>query len=157
MAWTVDADGYETSADLTNGVKTIRARMNKGTILRFARTWVVFYNDPDLTNITMKIYYDESGSKGDLLYSSITTLTKAQIITLQNGIKEVYFEFDDVVLDANNYYHFVLTGVSSGFSSSSHLAWKKSYPYPVYTSGFAQSFRNRLIFPYTLSLVGAEF
>ena len=157
MAWSIFGDSYDTDSDLSNGTKSIRIKWNDNIILQYVRTWVVFFNDPGITNLTMKIYADENESKGDLLYSSLTTHTKAEMLTLDNGIKEVYFEFDKPSMDANNYYHLVLTGSSSGFSSSSHIAWKTSYPYPVYSEGVGVSFSNLPKFPYTCSTVGAAY
>jgi len=157
MAWTVYADSYDTDADLTNGVKTVRFKLNGKYIIRYIRTWLVFYNNPGLTNITMKIYADESSEKGDLLYSSSTTHTKAEIITSNNGVREVYFQFADIALDGDNYYHAVLTGTSSGFSESSHVAWKNSFPFPVYPDGFTQLYNNLPKYPYTFCLIGADF
>lgn len=158
-AWTVFGDTYETDSDFSNGTKSVRAKMNKKILLRFVRTWIVVYNDAPFTDITMKIYHDTASTElqGDLLYSSTTTLTKAEIVTLENGIKEIYFEFDDVELDENNYYHFTLSGSSSGFTVDTTVAWKTSFPRPVYDDGFSQSFRALPGFPYTLSLIGAEF
>ena len=156
MGWKVYADSYNTDAELSSGSKSVRAKMNEEIILRYVRTWIVFNNDPGLTNITMKIYSDDNDSKGFLLHSSTTTHTKANIITATNGVKEVYFAFDDIALDSENYYQFVLTGTSSGFSSSSHVAWKLSYPDPVYSSGFTNNYENLLVYPYDLVLIGAK-
>lgn len=156
MAWTVYGDSYDTDSAFTNGTKTIKFSPEKDSILRAVRTWLVFYNDPTFTNITMKLYYDGAGSRGDLLASSTTTWTKAQILTLDNGVNEVYFEFDDRTLDSGNYYHLVLMGTGSSFSESSHIAWRTGYPDPVYKDGISVSFNNLLKFPYEFSLIGAE-
>jgi len=157
MSWSIYGNTYESDADLTNMIHTCRAKMNKDIFLRYVRTWVIFYDDPGIINLTMKIYYDENESKGDLLYSSSTTHTKAEMITLDNGAKDLYFQFADVELDGDNYYHFVLTGTSSGLSSSSYIAWKTSFPRPVYQDGFTQSSRNLPQYPYSLVIIGAEY
>lgn len=157
MSWTVYGDSYDTSDDLTNGTKSVRFKLNAKKIIRYIRTWLILYNDPGLTNVTMKIYADESESKGDLLYSSSTTHTKAEILTLDNGVKEVYFQFADIALDGDNWYHAVLVGTSTGFTASSHLAWKNSYPFPVYPDGFTNTYTNLPKFPYTFTLIGASF
>lgn len=158
-AWSVYGDSYDNDTDFSNGAKSVRFKLNANKVIRYARTWVVLYNDPGLTNITAKIYHDLSATeaKGDLIASSSTTHTKAEITTSNNAIRELYFQFADISLEGSNYYHFVLTGTSSGFSASSHIAWKTSYPDPVYEDGVSVIFSNLPKFPYTLSLIGAGF
>ena len=157
MAWTVLADSYATGGDFNSGSKSIIFTPTKNIALQFVRTWMVFIGDPALTTATMKIYYDENGTRGDLLYTSITNLTKAEIITLENGVKEVYFEFSKEVLNKDTKYHLVLTGSSAGgFTDTEHIAWKTSYPFPVYPDGFTQTERNKARYPYEYTLIGAE-
>ena len=156
MSWTTDGRPYESDSDLSNGIYTQKVVINKNVLLKYVRTWIIFMDNPGLTNITMKIYLDNEGDKGNLLYSSLTTHTKAEIITLENGVKEVYFEFDDKPLDDGNTYHFCLEGTSSGLSTSSKIAWKTTWPDPVY-GGFSESFANRAQYPFTIVLIGAEF
>ena len=160
MSWRVYMNTYDTDAELSTGSKSCVAQMTKPIALEFVRIWVGWIGDPasKLTSLTMKIYLDESDSKGDLLFSSSTTHTTASLqasnaFLLDNGLMEIPFKFSKVPLDKNNKYHFVLEGVSSGFTTSSTIAWKTSFPKPVYTDGFAQSFSNMPKFPFTLVLI----
>jgi len=146
-----------TTSSFNNGTLSVRARMNNEIILKYARTGLILYNDATFTNVTMKIYYDNNGSIGSLYKASTTTWNKADIFTLKNGYMSIYFDFGDIVLDANNWYHFVIVGSGASFSDSAHLAWKHSYPFPTYTTGWTQSFRSLPSFPYELTLVGEEF
>lgn len=157
MGWKVWGNSYDTDSDFTNGTKTCRFTPTKNIILQNVRTGIIFYNNPGLVNITAKIYIDDNESKGDLLYTSLTTHLKADLINLNHGVKEIYFLFDEVPLHADEYYHFVLSGTSSGFSESSHVAWKSSYPDPVYSGGFTGAASKLPQYPFDLTLIGADF
>jgi hypothetical protein len=153
--WSIYGNSYDTDADFLNATKTVRFKVPAGNIQQYVRTWVIGNNDPLYTNITASIYADVNGSKGAKLYDSLTTHLKAAVSTKINFVKELYFEFDNLSLDENNWYHFALRGTSSGFTEDSHIAWKTSYPYPVYTTGLGST--NLAAYPYTFSMVGAEF
>ena len=156
--WTVYGDSYDNDSDYSNGVKSVRFKLNSKVVIRYIRTWIIVNNDAPFTNITGKIYYDQADeTKGDLIQASSTTFTKAQVLSLDNGVRELYFQFNDLALDGDNYYHFALSGTSSGFSDSSHIAWKTSYPDPVYEDGVSVTFSNLPKFPYTFVVIGDTF
>lgn len=158
MSWLVYADSYDNDADFSGATKSVRFNLTNNTVVKYIRTSVILYNDPGLTNITASIYYDKTDeSKGDKIASSLTTHTKAEIITSLNGVVDLYFEFNEISLHNSGYYHFALHGVSSGFTDSSHLAWKTSYPDPVYDGGVSVVFSNLPKFPYTFVLIGDDF
>lgn len=157
MSWTVYGNAYETDADYNNGVLSARVKFDNNIILRYVRTWIILYNDPGMTNVTMKICTDTPVTEvqGAKLHDSLTTFTKAQISTKAHGIYELYFEFDDVSLDKDTWYHFVLYGASSGLSATSQVAWKSSFPYPVYIGG-NPVVANLPSYPYDLYFIGAD-
>ena len=158
MSWLVYGDSYDNDTDYSNGAKTVRFKLNSKVVIKYIRTWVIVNNDAPFTNITGKIYYDKPDeTKGDLIQASSTTFTKAQVLSLDNGVRELYFQFNDLALDGDNYYHFALMGTSSGFSDSSHIAWKTSYPDPVYEGGVSVTFSNLPKFPYTFVVIGDTF
>lgn len=154
MGWRVYADTYNSDSEM--GDKTQRVIFNKNIILRYVRCWVVFYNNPGVTSLNMKIYSDNGGAKGALLHTSTNSLTKAQMITLANGIKEIYFSFPDIQLDGVNTYHFALDGTVSGLSASSTVAWKHTFPDPYYRTGLALTLEELQVSPYDLYFIGAE-
>ena len=153
-AWQVYADSYNTDGEL--GEKTQKVTFNKNVIIRYIRIWIVVYDDPPFTSLNMKIYSDDNGSKGVLLHTSTNALTKANVVTLDNGVKEIYFTFNDIQLDGLNPYHFALDGSSSGFSASSHIAWKQSWPDPFYRTGLSLTFEELSTSPYDIYFIGAE-
>lgn len=157
MAWTVWGETYDSDAQLTNAQIRQAVRPNKNMILKYVRTWVVFYGNPTFTSLNMKIYaYNESGSVGKLLHTSTNSLTKAQCITLDNGAKELYFEFDEITLNKDTYYYFALSGVGPSFSSTSTIAWMKAYPDPVYSTGLSLTYHGIALAPYALYFIGDE-
>ena len=164
MAWRVYLNTYDTDAELSSGSKSVVFSRPDPFALQYVRTWIGWIGDPasKLTSLTMKIHLDESGTKGDEVFASTTTWTTASlqaenVFLLDNGLMELYFQFNKVPISANVKYHAALEGASSGFTTSSTIGWKTSFPKPVYTGGFAQSFSNLPKFPFTFVAIGAEF
>lgn len=155
MAWRVWGEPITTS-EATSGVSQ-KVKFNTNLVLRACRVWLIFYNDPALTSATMKIYSnDSSGNPKKLLHTSTTTLTKAQMITLENGVKEVYFEFDYPTFDADDSYHFVLFLTGYTGNDSTHVAWRQAWPDPVYTTNWTPDLINLSVAPYTIYFIGSE-
>lgn len=155
MSYRVWGDAYST-AEITNGTKTQQAKMNKNVILRYVRTWIVCYNDPTFTSLTMNIYASNGGTQGKLLHTSTNSLTKSEIITLSNGVKDIYFEFDDIVLNGSTQYFFALRGTGAAFSDTSFIAWKKAFPEPVYPTGWTPSMTTINSNPFDITFIGAD-
>jgi hypothetical protein len=148
-------DGFDTS-EMTDTSKSIRGRPNQNLVLRAARTWLIFNNyTGSFTNLQMKIYSDRSTSPGALIATSTNSWTRAEITTLNSGVKEIYFEFDDISLRSNGFYHFVLNCSSYTATSTDHVAWRKGWPDPVYRTGWSQTFENLGVAPYFLTIIGA--
>lgn len=152
--WRVWGDDFSTAA-MTDTSMYQRVTFDRNYIIRGVRTWLIFYNDPALTNVNMKIYSDEGGLPRKLLATSTNTLTKAEIITLENGVKEIYFDFNDFPVKQDNSYHFVINGTGYTGSVSSHVAWMKGYPDPVLDQTPAPSFSNLLTSGYQLYFIGS--
>jgi hypothetical protein len=159
MGWRVWGEYYETTSDLSNGVLFCPIKPSKKTILLACRTWVIVYGDPVFTALSMSIYSNRivSGkpTKGKLLFNSTNSLLKSEIHSLENGVKEIYFNFDLPVLRPNEFYHFVLKGTGYSPTPISHLAWMKTFPDPFYP-GVTPNWVNMNIIPYQLYLIGAE-
>ena len=153
MPYTVWGDTYNSDAEL--GTKSIRKRMNKNIVLQGEPCWIIFLNDPPITDLRLEVYSDDNGSIGKLINTS-NVKTKAQMITLANGVKHVPFLFDNIQYDGVNFYHFVLNGNASGLSASSTIAWKHSFPDPVYRTGLALSLEELMVTPYDSYSIGAE-
>lgn len=131
MGWTLWADSYSTS-EITDNSKSVAVTFGDDGVFRACRTWIIIYNDPTFTSLSMKIYSNNSsGSPRKLLATSTNVQLKADVHTLPNAPKEIWFEFDYFPVQANEIYHFVLTGSGYTGSSSSHIAWVKGYPDPV--------------------------
>lgn len=158
--WTVYGDPWE-SGELANTNKFQTIKYKDNIILKAIRTWVIVVNDPTFTNLTMKIYSNTVVSSDNtpvkLLYTSTNTLTKSEIITLANGVKEIYFTFDDVPMQEETLYNLVINGAGYVYSSSSHLAWMKAWPDPVYTAGYTPTSESLAVAPYQVYAIGGKF
>lgn len=133
--------------------------MHKNIILRAARIWLVFYNDPTFDNVGMSIYTNDDNTTAEdtpaiKIADSTNTLTKSQIITESNGVKEIYFKFNDIPLQSDIKYNFMLTSKNYVGSTTSHLAWVKAYPDPVYTEGYTPTLVNMPNAPFTIYFIG---
>lgn len=142
MAWTVKAE--ELLADrIYQPIK-----FHRNLSLRAIKTQVVIYNNPSFTNILMELY----SSKNKTLIKQSSSLTKAQVHTLSNAIAEIYFEFDDIsVKDLETYYVSLLVSGYSG-TSTSHIAWVRSFPDPIYTTNVTVNETA----PMKLGVIGCE-
>lgn len=145
------------TADMTGTTKSIRFKPNDEIILRGIKTWIIF-NDyqGSFTSLQCKLYSDQSNSPGALIDTSTNSFTKAQVITYNSGVREIYFSFDDISLHPDTYYHFVLNCTGYTYAESQHIAWRKAWPDPVYRTGWTQSYENLGIAPYSLTIIGAR-
>ena len=156
MSWIVYADSF--SSDNFNNFNLLQPVIfSENTVLNYARAWVVMYNAPSFTNLSMKIFsYNLSSLKGGLLYTSTNAWTLPQITTEDNAIKEIYFEFNKIPLSKDNTYYFSIGGTGATFTSSSHVAWKKAYPDPIYTTNVNTTYTSMGTNPYEIYFVGSK-
>lgn len=159
MAWTVWARNWETG-QLSDTTLYCTFRMNTNTILRAVRTWIVVYNNPVFTSLNCKIYSNESRSGVNtpvkLLHTSTDSRLKAEIHTLDYGVKETYFTFDDVPLQGDTWYNLVINGAGYVPTDSSYLAWMHSYPDPV-LDGYTPAVETIAVSPYAVYFIGGEY
>lgn len=158
MGWKVWGERIDT-ADFAGSTPRLYQPLvtNRHLVLKGIRTWLIEYNNPTLTSLTLRIYADRAGIPGKLLYES-SALTKSAIFTQANGVREAGFTFPQLpALQSATRYHVVLWGVGYTGDETSHLAWRRGWPDPVYTAGGVSSTAiNVLVFPFALTLVGAE-
>ena len=155
MGWKVFADPFETS-DLTGVARFQPIKFNQDMILRAVRTWIVVYNNPAFTNLNMKIYSNNAGYPKKLIATSTNVQLKASIHTLDNAVKEMWFEFDYPVFKGADTYHLVINGSGYTFAEGSHLAWMKGFPDPVYSTGYTPAIETMLYAPYQCYCLGAS-
>ena len=156
MTWTVWGDKFETG-ELSNTNMYCKIKFNQNLVLKGVRTWIILYNNPTFTDLNLKLYSNEDNKPKSLLYTSTNVQKKEDIITEHNGAKEIYFDFNDVPLNGNDTYHFVMNGTGYVYSNDSHLAWMKAFPDPVYAAGYTPTFENMLNAPYQLYVIGGKF
>lgn len=155
MAWKVYGDWY-TTAQLSDASKFQTITPNANMILRAVRARLIFYNDPAFTDLNCKIYSnDTSGGSNspNVLLSTSDSIIKSQILTLDNGVREVYFNFNYLPLHADTKYNVVINGTGYTGNSSSHIAINKAWPQTIY-GGFTPAGDNLLTAPNYLYFVG---
>lgn len=123
------------TADLSPNLRVYQPVIfSKSRVLLACRTRFIYYNNPAFTNITLKMYSNNPATDTPdvLIHSSTTTWTKAQKLTLTNGVNETYFEWSQVNVRAGETYHFIPVATGYTGTNSSHIAWRKAWPDPQY-------------------------
>lgn len=165
MGWKIWATEWTTTGQMEDASIFQPILFPRNVILRATRTWIVAYNDPVFTSLSMKIYSNQvvSGinTPKKLLHTSTDVRTKAEIFTLPNAAKEIYFNFDDVPLREGDTYNFVINAV--GYvpvnfpdPDASLLAWRKGYPDPIYTASFKAALDIVERAPFSILFIGAD-
>ena len=157
MTWKIFADYYSTNSELSNAEKSGKIKFNKNVVLRYARTWIILHDVENFTGLKMRIYSDKKGEKGALLAESENSWSKADLISQAYGVKEIWFKFNYVPFNKDNFYHVALIGTPTNFSTTKHIAWVQAWPDPVYTEGLDSSFEKISISPYAIYYIGAEY
>jgi len=131
--------------------------LKRHATLRAVRLWIIAYNSPIFANLTMKIYSNnaQTSAPGIVIKSSTTSYQPANIYTLNNAIREIYFQFDDAVLEADDTYWAVLQATSYTFSDASHLAVLKSFPNPINTTTATSEMRKVFEWPWQMTFIDA--
>lgn len=156
MVWTVYGSIYENGSDLTDTTLFQPVKFPENTIVKGVRTWIILASDPTFTDLNMKVYSNREDSgdpaPGVLLHTSTDTRLKSEILTTEdNGVREIYFTFNDINLKANDTYHFVINGTGYSPTSSSFIAWRIAWPDPVYTANYTPTANNISIAPYMIT------
>ena len=148
------------NADVTTGKRIFQpVNFNKNVMLRYARTWVVGYNNPTFTNLYLECYsYDQTNQVPvKLLHTSTNTQAKATIATENNFYKEIWFKFNYAPFVDTDYYCFILRATGYSYSASAYIGWAKAFPDPVYKTGLDW---NRLAAattnPFDIYFIGSE-
>lgn len=163
MPWEVYGRELSTAdASNTNVYQPITPQ--REIILKAIRTWIILVGDPTFTSVQMRIYSNNSADNtpGSILYTSTNSIAKATLLeTESHGVKETYFEFleggaEGITLRANVRYNLVLlfNGASS-WSSTSHCAWRRAYPDPVYNRSDV-TYNDLLVSPFMITGVVAS-
>lgn len=158
MGWRVWGDTYDSTASMTDTTLFQPVIFNSNSIIRAARTWVIYFDDPVYTSLNMKIYSNDNNAPKKLLHTSTDVRTIAEIRESGTiaGVREIYFNFADINVKANDTYHFVINAVGYTPAGDSHLAWMKGFPDPVYAGGYTPAGETLVVAPYQLYFIGSN-
>lgn len=152
------AEEFQT-ADLTSPNKSYPFKFSEHTVVKAVRTWVISYNDPTFTSLVGKIYSVRGASKAAslLVATSSNTQIKAEIVSTQHSLTEVYFEFDEPIqVEKNTWRCFSIQGSDYTYSLASHLAWVKAWPKSVHRDDQDEVFPDFVLAPYQVHLIGCK-
>jgi hypothetical protein len=129
---------------------------NSNIHLRAVKILVMIYGNPTISQLTAKIYSDRIGVPFKELHQSTTFYEKSQITTENNGLKEIFFEFNDVSIQANTKYHVVFQANGYNGTDASHMALMTYFPDPAYIDGFTNNQTKLSVMPIHIVLIGAK-
>lgn len=157
MTWRVYADPL-TETDLTTATgKSIRfTPSEKNLVITGCFTFLVFNNPGSFSDLVIKLYSDRETLPGSLIATATRVWDKSDLLTTHNnGIKYVGFSFgQNISLNLNTYYHLVLNCSGYTFGESSHIAWEKAWPDPIYNQ--PASWNDLDNAQYKFGLIGAR-
>lgn len=157
MGWRVFGERFET-ADFSGSPRVYqKITFNSDIVLLAIRTSFIVYNDPTFTALSLKIYSNNAGAPGKLLHTSTNTVSKTSLCTLENGVKECYFEFTNKPM-FKGLDSYILVPACTGYTGDEdeHLAWMRAFPDGVYDTNVDQTFENLCLRPFQLTVIGAE-
>jgi len=128
----------------------------KDMIIKAIRTQIIVFNNPVFTNLIGQIYSTRNSIPQKLLHTSTNTLTKSAIHTLDNAVKEIFFQFNDPSFNANTEFAFVINGAGYAPTSSAYLSWKKGFPDPVNATGVTVDPIKIVEIPFTIGFIAHE-
>lgn len=128
---------------------------NSNILMNAIKVLVMIYNNPSFTGLTAKIYSDRGGVPLKLLHTSTNSWTKAQITAQDNGLREIYFEFSNIPLQAETRYHVVFQATGYTGTDDSHVAMMTYFPDIVYQEGLTINQVYLSTMPIHLVILGA--
>jgi len=158
MGWRVYGDKFEnlSSEFLLGREHEQQTTFNKNIILRTVRCWAIFVGDPTFDSLRLNVRPDNDGVQATtLIAQSTNTLTKAEVLTDNSGVREIFFNFNDISLSEGGQYWVALSAVGYSPSSSSFIAMRRQWPDPYYdgvTTTFVSQARN----PFSFYFIGSE-
>lgn len=157
--WKVFGDPF-LSADMTGKTMSIRFKPNKNIVFKAFKTWIIIKDpvgDLAFSNLCAKIYSDRSGSAGGLIATSQNTFDKADLLlTEDQGVLEPWFEFDELSLNSDTWYHVVLNCSGYTYATAKHIAWRKAWPDPIYRTNLPVTFEGLTASPYFFIGIGDD-
>lgn len=140
----------------TDKSQAMKFRPNSNIVVRAIRTWFVLYNSPVYTALSLRIYADQGGSAGKLIATSTNSHVPGDLLTTEAyGLKGTYFEFDDIALNGDTWYHVLPYATGYTGTDASHIAWVKGWPDNEYRTGLALDYEESIKSPYRFAVIGA--
>ncbi|WP_374029775.1 hypothetical protein [Bdellovibrio bacteriovorus] len=145
------------SPDTTDVFQILKCK--KDVYLRGVRARLVVYNDPDFSGLKCSLRTVKNGMPASVRAISSNTLSKAEITTTGNGLREVYFEFElpygfrileneeiAICIEVQDYIP----------AADSYLAFVRAWPRPVYIPSFDPTPFNQNQAPFYLGVIGGH-
>jgi hypothetical protein len=157
LAYRVWGEQFSTSDFSGSPVFFQPVKFPRDLVLHGVRTTIIVYDDPALTSLEVRLYSYKSNAIKQLITTSAVQ-TKASIISLDAGIRDIPFTFSTrPSLSAGDWYAFVLWANGYTGSDSSHISWMKDFPDPTNPTGLTNIYEERVsILPYRMSFIGAD-
>jgi hypothetical protein len=157
--WKVYGDPF-LSADMTGKSMSIRFKPNRNMVLKALKTWIIIRDSAGTLTFTAlcgKIYSDRDGVAGGLIATSINNFDIDDLLqTEDQGVIEPWFEFAELSLNSDTWYHLILNCTGYTYSATQHIAWRKAWPDPIYRTNLPLTFEGLISSPYFLVVLGDD-
>jgi len=157
--WEIFGDPILT-ADMTGKTMSIRFKPNSNVVLKALKTWLIFKDpvgDMAFSALLGKLYSDRDGSAGGLIATSTNSWEKSDLLDLEDqGVRELWFEFEETSLNSDTWYHLVLNCTGYTYDADKHIAFRKAWPDAVYRTGLPGTFESLIASPYFLIGIGDD-
>lgn len=118
----------------------------------------IIAHDPSFTALTLELWSDQGGSPSKLIATSTSSKVRSDLLPTADdyGVCFSGFEFAGVPLKSGASYWIALRATGYAYTSSSHLAWRLSYPDPQYRTGLTLNATKSPNHPFEFGLITAD-
>jgi hypothetical protein len=149
---TVDTDGSSL------GVYQKFTPNNGNRILQAIRSSFIFQNSPTFTNLKFRLYgLNFNGQPGKLISESVDGgISPAKLGALAVDMVETWWEFPNVQLRDGVWYALAPYDPTYAKTDTKHIAWRKDYPDPIYTTNNAATHFSPAVQSFSVSFITAK-
>lgn len=157
MAWEVWGEVYAAGDESSTNIYQ-PVIFNDDLIIKGCRTWIILTDGITFDSMQMHIYSEKAtGGPGEKIHTSTNSWSSSDILTEDNGVKEVWFEFSDIPVKGTITYNFVINFSNYSPTSDAVVAWRRAYPDPVYQTNLTIDTTLLNTAPHTIYFIGGSF
>lgn len=127
--------------------------LSKNRIVKAFRTWVLVYNSPSFTTLSLNVMSNLGAIPGQVIFTSENSYVLNDIATDAFAVKEIFFDFINPIFLRKGTYHLALNATDYVGDSSSHLGWVRGTPDPNNQIDVSNNTQNIARMPFYLGVI----